>query len=530
MSEQRNKKMLILVAVWIVVIAVIGGGVKYFFFPHQQAKLESLTSSGTSYSRGQLTLAADSFSGYAVIRSDDFRNRLKSLGLKLVVEDDKADYLARIKALKSGKIDMAVFTVDSLVSAAAEINEIPGTIILVIDESKGADAIVANEKVMSQLQDLDNPTSKLVLTPASPSEFFARVTMAHFNLTNLEQRWESANGSTDVLRVLRSTDPSAQKAYVLWEPELSLALQIPGMKVIADSSKLNGYIMDVLVVRREYLRDHEDIVQEIMKSYFQSVYFYNKEVDGMKKLVIQDAKDNGGQILNDQQATRLVTGIQWKNTLENYAHFDLLSGQEAKGLRSLEDIITDVTKVLVQTGSLNNNIISGKETTLFYNKILADLQTANFHPGQDSNLMMEQAGLNNLKTADFSEVRGVAELPALSEEDWQKLITVGQMRIKPISFGRGKANISIQGQRDLDELAYNLESWPMYYLMVVGRASAVGDMEANIALAERRAQAVGEYLTSGGVSPNRVKIIATKPMGDSPTAQAVTFSLGQLPF
>lgn len=522
--------MLILVAIWIVLIAVIGGGVKYFFFPHQKAKLESATSSGTSYSRGQLTLAADSFSGYAVIRSDEFRNRLKSLGLKLVVEDDKADYLARIKALQGGKIDMAVFTVDSLISASAAIGEIPGTIILVIDESKGADGIVANEKVMSQLQDLDNPANKLVLTPSSPSEFFARVAMAHFNLTNLDTRWESANGSTDVLKIIRSTDPSAKKAYALWEPELSLALQIPGMKVIADSSKLNGYIIDVLVVRREYLRDHEDTVQEIMKAYFQSAYLYNKEADGMKKLVIQDAKENGGQNLSDQQATRLVTGIQWKNTLENYAHFGLLSGQESKGLRSLEDIITDVTKVLVQTDALTNNIVSGKETTLFFNKVLADMQTANFHPSKDSNLMVEQAGLGNSESTDLSEVRGVAELPALSEEDWKKLVTVGQMRIKPISFGRGKASISIQGQRDLDELSHNLESWPMYYLMVVGHASAVGDMEANTALAEKRAQAVGEYLTSGGVSPNRAKIITAKPMGDSSTAQAVTFLLGQMPF
>ena len=530
MGEKGSKKILIGVTIWLVIIAIVGVGVKLIFYPAQKAKLESATSSGSSYTRGQLTLAADAFPGYSVIRSSENRNRLKSLGIKLVVEDDKADYLARINALKSGKIDMAVFTVDSLKAASAAIGETPGTIFMIIDESKGADAIVAYEGAVSQLQDLDNPQVKLVLTPSSPSEFFARVAMSHFNISNLDKRWELANGSTDVLKILRATDRSAKKAYVLWEPEVSQALQISGVKVVADSSKLNGYIMDVLVVRREYLRDHEDIVRMVAESYFQSAYVYSKEADGMKKLVIQDVKDTSNQTLSDEQATRLVAGIQWKNTLENYAHFGLLSGQESKGLRSLEDIITDVTKVLVQTNAPGMSAASGKETSLFFNKILADMQTANFHPGQASNLMVDQAGLGTAGSPDLSDIRGVAELPTLSEEDWKKLVTVGQMRIKPISFGRGKASISIQGQRDLDELAHNLESWPMYYLMIVGHASAVGDVGANTDLASKRAQAVAEYLSSGGVSPNRAKIISAKPMGNGQEAQSVTFLLGQMPF
>lgn len=531
MNETGAKKRLVAVFIWLAIIAVIGIGAKFVFFPHQQSKLESATSSGTSYTRGQLTLAADSFSGYCVTRSDEFRNSLKSLGIKLVVEDDKADYVARIKALQSGKTDMAVFTVDSLISASAVISEMPGTIVLVIDESKGADGIVANEKVMSSLQDLDNPQSKLVLTRNSPSEFFARVVMNHFNISNLDQRWEGANGSTDVLKILRSTDPSAKKAYVLWEPELSLALQIPGMKLIADSSKLNGYIIDVLVVRREYLRDHEDIVKEVTQAYLQSAYAFSKEVDGMKKLATQDAKNTSNQNLTEQQATRLVTGIQWKNTLENYAHFGLLTGQESKGLKSLEDMITDVTKVLVQTGAITTNVVAGKETTLFYNKVLADMQATNFHPSQVSNLMVDQAGLGNSSSADLAEVRGVAELPALGDDDWKKLVTVGQMRIKPISFGRGKASISIQGQRDLDELAHNLESWPMYYLMIIGHASSVGDLLANTELSKKRAEAVSEYLSSGGVSLNRIKTTTAKPTGNGSSGQsAVTFIVGQMPF
>ena len=528
-SEKANKKVLVGVVIWLVIIMVVGAGVKLVFFPAQKSKLEQETGSSSQYTRGQLRLATDSFSGYCILRSDNFKGRLKSLGVKLVVEDDQADYIARINSLKDGSVDMAVFTVDSLIASSAAIGDMPGTIIAVIDESKGADAIIAYDGVVSQLQDLDSPNVKIVLTPSSPSEFLTRVVMSHFSVSDLENRWEEANGSTDVLKKFRTADKSQKEAFVMWQPEVAQALELSGAKVLLDSSKLSGYILDVLVVRREYLRDNEELVREVTEAYFRSAHDYNQEADGMKELVIQDAKEFGGQKLSDKQATELVAGVEWKNVLENYAHFGLLSGQESKGLKCLEDAIGDISKVLVSTGAISSNPVAGRETSLFFDVIMSDMQTASFHPGRATNLLVDQAGLG-LSGEDMAEIRGVEELPELSEEQWNKLISVGQMRIKPITFGRGRAKIGIQAQRDLVELTDNLGSWPEYYLMIVGHASAKGDMDANLALAKKRSQAVAEYLLSGGVSENRVRAVAANPSGEGAASQSVTFVLGQMPY
>jgi outer membrane protein OmpA-like peptidoglycan-associated protein len=202
----------------------------------------------------------------------------------------------------------------------------------------------------------------------------------------------------------------------------------------------------------------------------------------------------------------------------------LLTGQEANGLSGLEDVIMNIAKVLTQTGALATNPVAGKENTLYYDKILSGLKDKNFHPGR----IVSIKGVDN--SAEFEAVRGVAELKVLTDEEWNKLMPVGQLRVEPISFGRGKSAIGIQGQRDLDELVNNLKAWPTFYLKIAGHASAQGDMEANMALAQSRADAVTEYLYAGGVSQPRIKSLAIKPLGENSQSFSVTFELGQLPY
>ena len=70
---------------------------------------------------------------------------------------------------------MAVFTIDGYLAAGQELGEFPGTIVAIVDETVGADAIVAFEDDVPSLTSLDDRSARVVLTPASPSEFLARV-------------------------------------------------------------------------------------------------------------------------------------------------------------------------------------------------------------------------------------------------------------------------------------------------------------------------------------------------------------------
>ena len=144
------------------------------------------------------------------------RRNLKSRQIKVSFVDDKADYVARLKSLKERKVQLAVFTVDSLITAGAKAGEFPGSIVLVVDETKGGDAIVSYQSGVASLQDLNHPQARIVLTPNSPSEFLARVVIAHFNLPNLSANWrEEADGANAVFKLFRSASPKDRKAFVL---------------------------------------------------------------------------------------------------------------------------------------------------------------------------------------------------------------------------------------------------------------------------------------------------------------------------
>ena len=54
----------------------------------------------------ELVLAADSFSGYCVLRSEAFKQELRDRQIKLAIADDKADYAARLDALRTGKLHL----------------------------------------------------------------------------------------------------------------------------------------------------------------------------------------------------------------------------------------------------------------------------------------------------------------------------------------------------------------------------------------------------------------------------------------
>lgn len=523
MSERRSKGCLVAAIIWMVILGCAAVAYKFLVHPYFSRKLTTETGSDSRYKQ-QIVLRADSFSGYAILRSPAVKEELKQKGIKLVVEDDKGDTLARLKALQTGAAQMAAFTVDSLISAGAKLGAFPASAVLVLDETKGSDAIVALKGAVPDLEALNDPAARLVLTPNSPSEFLARVVLAHFDLPQLPaQWWVEARGAGDVLRRFRAAGPTEKHAYVLWEPYVSRALQQPGAQVLLDSAKLQGYVVDVLVAERGFLREQPDAVRAFVEAYCRANYALAQKPGAMADLVREDAKQTGGESLDEAQARQIVAGIQWKNTLENYAHFGL-SGAGGE-LPHLEDIIGNIMDVLLKTRALPADPLKGQHNTLFYAQVLSQMKAAGFHPGQGLNLL---PGVGN--TAVAETVRLDKELPALTPEQWQQLRPVGSLRTEPITFRRASATLSEQGERDLQALAKRLASFPRFYVRVIGQARAEGDPEANRVLGQARAEAAARYLVAQGLSANRLRTEAVVAATGSGEAQAVSFVVGQVPY
>ncbi len=523
MDERRAARNLVAGIVILVLVAGLAVAFRFLIWPMMQGDLIAGTSSDSAYEH-TVRIAADSFAGYAVLRSDDFRTQLGARGIKVEIVDDGADYVARARALQRQDVEMAVYTVDSDITSGVELGTFPGTIVMVIDETAGADGMVAYQESVPNVQALNHADARIVATPSSPSETLARVTVTDFNLPDLGKNWlVEADGAADVYEQLRSADPGDRRAYVLWEPYLSKALAIPGTVLLLDSGNVQGVIVDVLVAERRFLTDEPHVAQAVVEEYFRSLYAAENQAGGMVALLMDDAQQVG-EPLTEAQAQKMVEGIRWKNTLENYVYFNLSSVQGVAAGQGLEDIIENIVRILISSGSLDHNPVAGKAHELYYDGVLRQLQAQNFHPGQRLGVVDTGAALPD------EQWRGATELPALSEAEWEALTPVGSMRVPPIQFTRGGSRLSIQGDRDAAAVAQQLKAWPSYYITVTGHARAEGDAAANLQLAGDRAEAVRDRIIREGVSPNRVRSVAAPVAGTGGQFQSVVFEFGQVPY
>ncbi len=500
-------KLLAVAIVWLIILGVGVGVWRLVFAPvveqsQAERQREEMQRGGSdSLYKQRLTIALDGFSGYAVLRSREFAEDLRKQGIKVQLKDDGADYTARLAGLKRGDTDMAVFTIDALVKTSAAAGSLPATIVAMIDDTVGADAIVAYKERLPNVDALNHPDTKFVLTPDSPSETLARVVMSRFQLDELgDQPFINATDAADVVAKYKRGKPTDRLAYVLWEPYVTQVLQNDRMHVVVDSSRFPSAIADVLVVSDDFLAKNRETVVEVVKAYFRANYKY-REPTSRAILVKKDAAA-GGAKLTDEEARRLVDGVWWKNTQENLAHMGKAGDSR---LPHVEDLIASITGVLLETGAITKDPTDGNPNYLYNAGIWDDL--ANFRPGTQA-----------------EKVRGT-QLPALSDQQWESLVPAGTARAPRLVFARGTDRLTGRSRSLLDELAGTLGA-TRYYVTVRGNASRRGNAEANKRLAQQRAKAVEDYLVGHGVDADRIRAVGVEPSGDT----SVTFVLGEPPY
>lgn len=470
-----------------------------------QAEAEVLdATSGTSSYKHHIKLGLDGFSGYAILRSSEMLQQLRTLGIKLETVDDGADYTKRIAGLTDGTLQLAAFPIDALLKASQQKSVLPATIVAIIDETRGADALVAYKAKFPNLDALNSAETKFILVGGSPSETLLRVLMHDFKLDQVTARsMVAVTDANEVLKRYRAATPGGNEVFVTWEPIVSQLLENDQMHVLVDSSRQSGYIVDALVVSRDFLIKNEPVVRQFLESYFRTLHGFS-DGEKLQELVVRDAAQTGSPV-TAAQAKRLVDGIAWKNTQENLAHF----GLRAAALPHVEDLIDRITRVLMDTGGLQSDPTGGDARRLFFEQSLRELHASGFHPGIAP-----------------EEVRHEVKLVALTPEQWAKLEPVGTLSVPPLVFFRGQAALTEASHATLDELIEKLNSWPQYYVLVRGNVSSRGDLEINRRIAEQRVEHVLQYLHSKDIPQERVRAVPGEVLDD----MSVSFVFGQVPY
>ncbi len=516
-------KLLAVCVIWLVICAIGAAAWRFVVTPiadakrtaaeeAKQAAEESERDRVNEETKGRLwyehevKVGLDSFSGYAILRSDKFKQLLRDAKIRLELIDDQAQYTERLNNLRDGNLQMAAFTVDALIKTAAISgdSEPPATIVALIDETRGADAMVAYKSVIKNVDDLNHSDARFVLMSDSPSETLARVVMNTFALDQIaSDPFIRAEDPDEIVQRYKDSPKNTRQVFVLWEPYVSKILANPSMHVVVDSSQFTGYIVDCLVAERDFLSKNPELVQTIIECYFRALYEYRDE-ERMTQLVKSD--DTSDPPMDAASVKKVVQGIDWKNTQENFSHFGLRNDQRTQ---HLADMIENITKVLVNTDAIRAGPTGDKVALFFDHRPLENLFNSGFHPGDEDEVVDQDVPVQQLADAQ-----------------WDSLEEVGTIQVRKLDFARGSDVLTDPSKRTLDELVEQLKTWPRYYVMIRGNASLRGDLEANKRLAQGRAKATEQYLISHGVSQLRIRAVGGEPSGET----SVSFRLGQLPY
>lgn len=461
-------------------IAVVLIGLIFLFGADYATKwYRQKTQIGASDSSGvkkTLRIGVDNWVGYLPLCSKELRTRMHNDGYRLQCNDDKADYAARMKRLRQGELEFAVTTVDSLLLNGGKEN-FPGTIIMVIDESSGGDAMVARKEKLASLEDLKTKTGyRIAFTAGSPSEHLLKSIAVHFDVPPLRNRqggWRVAvNSSEDALKQLGE---GKVDAAVLWEPDVSRALRMPGIHRILGTENTRRVIVDVLTVNREFSRAQPEAVKLLMSHYFRVLRHFRDNPDALTAEV-KDATR-----MNEQQVVTMLKGVRWASLTDNARDWFGVGGGGGAGRAGLGLIETleATAQILVDSGDFRENPM----------------------PERDPYRMQHRVFIEELYTTGLGAEKAAAgkdgsahTFGALDDKQWDSLAEIGTLKVRPITFQSGAAELSQDGKQELDSAAQNLSHYPKFRVVVRGHTGTRGDADSNRALSLERAEAVKRYL------------------------------------
>lgn len=440
-----------------------------------------------SPSKGTVTFAFDAFPTYYPGILIEVGGLLKKRGydLKLVpfgLEGPAPSEDERWAKLKSGEWDVLATTLDGV---AKQSDPAVGAITAVIDESAGADKLVAKPEITT-INALKG--KRIAFSQGSVGEYFLYYALSLAGL-----------GPQDVTLVAKPEVSDAVKAYTggdadavsAWEPDV-LDAEGAGAKVVIASDKLRA-ILDVLVAARPALASKPEAIQAFHDAWFEAL-----------KAMID-------------------TPAQAEQSLIGWGHADWTfvskPGDMAASLEKLAQATLNANQIAFQRPQLITSRL--QEAQGVWARAgqappqidLSQLVDTRFVLGssRESGLFSTEPPVNSsfLLTAKV-------DLPQLSSEEQQNAAEVVKLPLEKIDFQPESTRLTDQATKDLTEQVLPVLRSSRLYLKIEGSAAWPGpagrfSQEDIRSFAETRATSVQQFLAQQGIDPNRLLVGTLDP-------------------
>jgi NitT/TauT family transport system substrate-binding protein len=175
------------------------------------------------------------------------------------------DFSARQAAFTSGQTQLTISTFDAFAYESAK--GVDGKIVMVLDESFGADAIVAKLAIKAPS---DLRGKKVAFTKGSTSHFFLMVYLQNHGMSLKDIQTVEVD---DPSRAGEAFAAGSVDVAVTWEPHVSQIVKTGKGHVLESTRQRPGLIVDVMVVAPKAMTERQPDIQRFVKAWLRAVDF-----------------------------------------------------------------------------------------------------------------------------------------------------------------------------------------------------------------------------------------------------------------
>jgi outer membrane protein OmpA-like peptidoglycan-associated protein len=354
-----------------------------------------------------------------------------------------------------------------------------GRVVMIVDNTQGADAIIAKDPKIQRVEDLAEHS--IALLQYTPSHGMAIEAVESSSLTARKAssvKYVFINADEGTAGVRAAFTAGRVDAAALWDPDLSLAVKaVPGAHVVYSTKTATNLIYDVIVCDKRILDDpaNESALQAFVSGWLEGVNAAKADPDRAVDALVKT--EDFFALLSKEQGQAftksLFANLVWTGLEDNLRIFGL-----AGGTNHYERVYKRFDGIYRAAGALanpNSPVINPPDSVDY--RFITTLMAATPKAKQDA------------KKPEFTftaaEGEHVAKQPA--------------MVTKPVSvgFATGEAKLNKRAERTIDnDMVPLIESHGSAYFEVSGNTDSTGARAVNQKLSLARAEAVVSYLVA----------------------------------
>ncbi|MBK8010748.1 MAG: OmpA family protein [Deltaproteobacteria bacterium] len=370
-----------------------------------------------------------------------------------------------------------------------------GRAIMVVDNTQGADAVIARDPAIKRVEDLAGRS--IALLQYTPSHGMVLDAIENSSLSSRKKtsvKYVYINADEGTAGVRAAFESGQVDAAALWDPDLSLALRkVAGAHVVYSTKTATNLIYDVIVCDKALLDDpaRAPAFQKLVDGWFEGVVAAEANPDSAVEALVKTeeffsllAKDEGRDFVKSLFGSLVWTG------LEDNARILGLSG----GTNHYARVYRQFDQIYRAAGALanpNSPVINPEDS--FDDRFVRALIRANPKAEQEA------------KVPEFSFTAEGRERAAQEAATLTKPVTV--------NFSSGSSELTKRAQKTIDEdMVPLIENNGSAYFEVSGNTDSTGSRATNMRLSEARANRVVDYLVAQWEFPrDRFRIVGNGP-------------------